>query len=182
MRGSGSLGTSPIFTALAAVRYEPNEPPSSTCEISVGSTPRSLQRIAQPVAIDAFANCSSRTSRCERKTSSARGRRRSPRRSSRAAPTSRARSGRSGRGCRRRRARRPRRRGRSRRGRRGSTSPITVSSHVAVDDLHAFDRAVGGAHPAADLRRLERRPGGRRAARVPAPTSRARSPSWCRRR
>ena len=33
--------------------------------------------------------------------------------------------------------------------------------HLAVDDLHAFDRALGGAHAAADLRRLERRPGGR---------------------
>src|SRR5205085_3393462 len=65
MRVSGSLGTSPIFTALAAVRYEPNEPPSSTCEISDGSTPSSRHRIVQPVAIDAFANCSSRTSRWE---------------------------------------------------------------------------------------------------------------------
>ena len=51
---------------LAGVRYEPNEPPRSTCEISDGSIPRSLQRIVQPVAIEAFANCSSRTSRCER--------------------------------------------------------------------------------------------------------------------
>ena len=56
IRASGSFGTRPIFTALAALRYEPNEPPSSTCEISAGSTPRSLQRIVQPVAIDAFAN------------------------------------------------------------------------------------------------------------------------------
>src|SRR5207253_6800331 len=32
---------------------------------------------------------------------------------------------------------------------------------VAVDDLHALDRAVGRAHAAADLRRLERGPGGR---------------------
>ena len=42
---SGSFGTRPIFTALAALRYEPNEPPSSTCEISSGSMPRSRQRI-----------------------------------------------------------------------------------------------------------------------------------------
>ena len=33
--------------------------------------------------------------------------------------------------------------------------------HLAVDDLHALDRALGGAHPAADLGRLERRPGRR---------------------
>ena len=36
--------------------------------------------------------------------------------------------------------------------------------HLAVDDPHAFDRAFGCAHPAADLRRLERR-AGRRGAR-----------------
>src|SRR5207253_4795128 len=66
MRVSGSFGTRPIFTALAALRYEPNEPPSSTCAISPGSRSRSRQRRFQPVAIDAFANWSSRTSRCER--------------------------------------------------------------------------------------------------------------------
>ena len=43
-----------------------HEPASSTCATSSGSTPRSRQRICQPVAIDALANCSSRTSRCER--------------------------------------------------------------------------------------------------------------------
>src|SRR6266566_6943449 len=32
----------------------------------------------------------------------------------------------------------------------------------AVDDLYALDRAVGGTHAAADLRRLERGPGGSR--------------------
>src|SRR5437764_7474575 len=72
MRVSGSFGTRPIFTALAALRYEPNEPPRSTCAISPGSMSRSRQRRFQPVAIDAFANCSSRTSRCERYTSSLR--------------------------------------------------------------------------------------------------------------
>ena len=72
IRVSGSAGTSPIRTALAGVRYEPNEPPSSTCAISSGSMPRSRQRIDQPVEIEAFANWSSRTSRCERKTSSLR--------------------------------------------------------------------------------------------------------------
>src|SRR5438105_7576928 len=66
MRVSGSFGTRPIFTALAALRYEPNEPPSSTCAISPGSRSRSRQRRFQPVAIEAFANWSSRTSRCER--------------------------------------------------------------------------------------------------------------------
>src|SRR5215831_9693997 len=66
IRGSGSFGTSPIFTALAAVRYVPNEPPRRTCEISAGSIPRLRHRICQPVAIEAFANCSSRTSRCDR--------------------------------------------------------------------------------------------------------------------
>src|SRR5262249_25887584 len=66
IRGSGSFGTSPILTALAAVRYVPNEPPRRTCEISAGSIPRSRHRICQPVAIEAFANCSSRTSRCDR--------------------------------------------------------------------------------------------------------------------
>ena len=66
MRISGSVGTSPIRTALAGERYEPNEPASSTCGISGGSIPSSRQRIVQPVAIDAFANWSSRTSRCER--------------------------------------------------------------------------------------------------------------------
>src|SRR5439155_24726582 len=66
MRVSGSFGTSPIFTALAALRYEPNEPPSSTCAISSGSMSRSRQSRFQPVAMDAFANWSSRTSRCER--------------------------------------------------------------------------------------------------------------------
>src|SRR6185503_13146201 len=34
MRGRGSRGTSPIRTALAADRYEPKEPASSTCWIS----------------------------------------------------------------------------------------------------------------------------------------------------
>src|SRR5206468_1155272 len=39
IRASGSFGTRPIRTALAALRYDPNEPPSSTCEISPGSMP-----------------------------------------------------------------------------------------------------------------------------------------------
>ena len=47
-----------------------------------------------------------------------------------------------------------------------SPTGVDVADHrqldLAVDDLHALDRAVGGAHAAADLRRLERRPGGRR--------------------
>ena len=41
---------------------------------------------------------------------------------------------------------------------------LAVADHVqrqpVVADLDALDRAVGGAHPAADLRGLERRPGG----------------------
>ena len=44
----------------------------------------------------------------------------------------------------------------------GSTSPITASVDPAVAQLHALDRAVGRAHAAADLRRLEGRAGGRR--------------------
>ena len=47
-----------------------------------------------------------------------------------------------------------------------SPTGVHVSDHrqldLAVDDLHAFDRAVGGTHAAADLRRLERRAGRRR--------------------
>ena len=43
---------------------------------------------------------------------------------------------------------------------------VDVADHrqldLAVDDLHALDRAVGGAHAAADLRRFERRAGRRR--------------------
>ena len=38
--------------------------------------------------------------------------------------------------------------------------------HLAVADLHTFDRAVRGAHPAADLGGLERRPRGRGAGRA----------------
>src|SRR5262249_35685703 len=36
-RASGSAGPRPIRTALVGVRYAPNAPPSSTCEISSGS-------------------------------------------------------------------------------------------------------------------------------------------------
>ncbi len=44
----------------------------------------------------------------------------------------------------------------------GSTSPITSSVEPVGVDRDALDGAVGGAHAAADLGRLERRPGGRR--------------------
>ena len=53
-------------TALAGERYEPKLPASSTCDTSSAVIPSSPIRIAQPVAIDAFANCSSRTSRWDR--------------------------------------------------------------------------------------------------------------------
>ncbi|MFZ0090509.1 MAG: hypothetical protein WAL63_13430, partial [Solirubrobacteraceae bacterium] len=47
---------------------------------------------------------------------------------------------------------------------------LGVADHVerqrAVTDLHPLDRAVGGTHPAADLCRLERRPGGAAQART----------------
>ena len=52
----------------------------------------------------------------------------------------------------------------------GAAEPLRldVADHgqvdLAVGDLHAFDGAVGGAHAAADLRRLERGPGRRRRA------------------
>ena len=44
----------------------------------------------------------------------------------------------------------------------GFVSPITCSSSSPSRDLHALDRALGGAHAAADLGRLEGRAGGRR--------------------
>ena len=68
MRATGSLGTRPMRTALAGERYEPKLPASSTCVMSETSTPSSSTRSFQPVAIAALANCSSRTSRWERKT------------------------------------------------------------------------------------------------------------------
>ena len=43
----------------------------------------------------------------------------------------------------------------------GVASPITPSVDLVVGDAHGLDRAVGGAHAAADLRGLEGRPGGR---------------------
>src|SRR3954471_15291773 len=71
MRGSAIRGTSPMRIALAGDRYAPNEPASSTCAMSSGAAPRSRRRMFQPVAIEALANCSSRTSRWERKTEEA---------------------------------------------------------------------------------------------------------------
>ena len=68
IRGSASFGTSPIRIALLGERYEPKEPASSTCWISVSAMPRSSTSSRHPVAIAAFANCSSRTSRWDRYT------------------------------------------------------------------------------------------------------------------
>ena len=52
----GSLGTSPIFTAEAEERYEPKEPASNTCCMSVSLISNCSSKIFQPVAIDALAN------------------------------------------------------------------------------------------------------------------------------
>ena len=63
---------------------------------------------------------------------------------------------------------------------------LDVADHLQLDlavlDPHALDRAVGGAHAAADLGRLERRPGGRGRGQRLGRASRGRSPSSCRRR
>ena len=66
MRGSAIRGTSPMRIALAGDRYAPNEPASSTWAMSSGAAPSSRSRICHPVAIDALANWSSRTSRWDR--------------------------------------------------------------------------------------------------------------------
>ena len=144
--------------------------PSSTCEISVGLDPESCSRICQPVAIDAFANCSSRTSRCDRNTSVGAGRTRAPRRSSREPARRRAEHEAAGavKHARPAPARRPRRPARSRTSRPASTVADHRQLDLAVDDLDALDRAVGGAHAAADLGRLERGPGGRGGGQHPA--------------
>ena len=116
IRVSGSRGTSPIFTALAAERYEPNEPPSSTCEMSSGVD-------AEVVAEDRPAGRDRRLGELQlahvalrEEDSSARLKTFSSPIFAEPSPTSRARSARTCRGSRPRRAPRPRRRAPSRRG------------------------------------------------------------------
>jgi len=60
----------PMFTACGR-QVRANEPPSRTCEI-LRAPPQLSAEDRPAVAIDAFANWSSRTSRCERKMSSVR--------------------------------------------------------------------------------------------------------------
>ena len=141
---AASRGTSPMRTALAGDRYEPKRAGEQHLRDSSGSMPSSSSRICQPVAIDAFANCSSRTSRCERYTDARVGS--SPRQCStntRSSPISRAASASAGRELRGRLvgheaarvveqpgaapARPRRRRAPSRTCPTGSTSPITSS-------------------------------------------------------
>src|SRR4029077_19518204 len=59
-------GTRPMILALSGFRYEPKEPPRKISSSSEACTPRMSISTLMPVAIEPFANCSSRTSRCER--------------------------------------------------------------------------------------------------------------------
>src|SRR5439155_10822251 len=63
MRSTSTAGTRPMILALSGFRYEPNEPPSSTSSRSPALTPRMSIRTLIPVAMDPFANWSSRMSR-----------------------------------------------------------------------------------------------------------------------
>src|SRR5581483_10497821 len=62
IRSTSTAGTSPMIFALSGFRYDPNDPARSTSSTSSTFTPRMSIRTLIPVAIEPFANCSSRTS------------------------------------------------------------------------------------------------------------------------
>src|SRR5262249_11791016 len=68
IRGRAICGTSPPRRGLKGARFAQTPPASSTCVISRTSTPSSPSRMLHPVAIEALANWSSRTSRWDRNT------------------------------------------------------------------------------------------------------------------
>src|SRR3989440_12463744 len=63
IRSTSTGGTRPMTFALSGFRYEPNDPPSNTSSRSAVLMPITSINTLIPVAIDPFANCSSRTSR-----------------------------------------------------------------------------------------------------------------------